>query len=347
MRYGILNESYGKDDALFQTKWIKIWIVLLYLGLLMLPFIASDTVIFNCNRVLIAIVGAVGLNMLTGVCGQISLGHAAFIGVGAYTTAVLMTKLGFSYWLALPAAGIISTVVGLIVGIPSLRVKGFYLCIATLAAQIILMHVFVRWEWMTGGPKGINIPAATMFQFSLDTERKFYFVSLAFAIGAVLYGRNLLRSKMGRAFVAIRDRDLAAELMGVSLFKYKLMAFAVSSFYAGVTGALLAGLFRTVHPTQYSLMESIQYLAIVLVGGMGSILGTIFGTIFILMLPEVLNILAIWLKELSPGLSYIATPMKQIIFGIAIIFFMVFEPMGLAELWRRTKNFFLLWPFGR
>ena len=345
MRCGDFKESYIKDEEIFQSIFVKFWLGLFILFLLFLPMVADAYVMYVANLIGFAIIGAVGLNILTGFTGQISLGHAAFVGVGGYTAAILMTKLNFSFWLALPCAGFVAAGAGLVIGIPSLRVKGLYLCMATLAAQFIFEFIFIHWEAMTHGIRGINVPAPVLGNFALDTEKRFYFLTLVMVILAVVYARNLIRSRVGRAFVAIRDRDLAAEIMGISLFRYKLTAFAISSFYAGVAGALWVSFMRIVTPEHFPFHLSIQYLAMVIVGGMGSVLGSIFGAIFMVLTPEVLNVLSAALSQMVPAIGQLFIPMKEVVFGAFIVLFLIFEPMGLAEIWRRIKAFFLLWPF--
>jgi branched-chain amino acid transport system permease protein len=345
MRCGDFKESYLRDEEIFQSLFLKFCLGLLFLFLLLLPMVADAYVLYVVNLIGFAVIGAVGLNLLTGFTGQISLGHAAFVGVGGYTAAILMTRLNFSFWLALPCAGFVAAGAGLIIGIPSLRVKGLYLCMATLAAQFIFEFIFIHWESMTHGIRGINVPAPTLGNFVLDTEKRFYFLTLVVAVLAVVYARNLVRSRTGRAFVAIRDRDLAAEIMGISLFRYKLTAFAISSFYAGVAGALWVSFMRIVTPDHFPFHLSIQYLAMVIVGGLGSVLGSIFGAIFMVLTPEVLNILSTALSEMIPTVGQLFIPMKEVVFGALIVLFLIFEPLGLAEIWRRIKAFFLLWPF--
>jgi branched-chain amino acid transport system permease protein len=292
-----------------------------------------------------AIIGAIGLNILTGFTGQISLGHAAFIGVGAYASAILITRLGFSFWLSLPFAGFFAALAGIIIGIPSLRIKGLYLCIATLAAQFIFEFIFIHWESLTKGITGIHIPAPRMGGIEFSTEKEFYWITLFFVVFGVGYARNLVRSRMGRAFVAIRDRDLAAEIIGINLFRYKLSAFAIGSFYAGIAGALWVSFLKVVTPDHFPLILSIQYLAMIIVGGLGSILGSIFGATFMTLIPELLNYLSEIVKIHAPGKEEIFVPMKEVIFGLLIVLFLIFEPLGLAEIWNRIKNFFKLWPF--
>jgi branched-chain amino acid transport system permease protein len=345
MRCGDFKESYIKDEEIFQSVFVKFWLSVFLIFLCILPFLVNAYILYIANLIGFAIIGAVGLNILTGFTGQISLGHAAFVGVGGYTTAILMTKLNFSFWLALPCAGFMAAFAGLIIGIPSLRVKGLYLCIATLAAQFIFEFIFIHWESMTSGIRGINVPAPSIGGFAINTELRFYYLTLVVVTLAVIFARNLIRSRVGRAFVAIRDRDLAAEIMGISLFRYKLTAFAISSFYAGVTGALWVCFMRIVTPDHFPFHLSIQYLAMVIVGGLGSVLGSILGAVFMILTPEMLNVLSSALSEMIPGMGQLFIPMKEVVFGALIVLFLIFEPLGLAEIWRRIKAFFLLWPF--
>lgn len=345
MRCGDFKETYIDDEAIFQSLFVKFWLAAFFLFLLVLPFVANDYILYIANIIGIAVIGAVGLNILTGFTGQISLGHAAFVGIGGYTSAILITRLGFSFWLSLPLAGLVAAAAGLVIGIPSLRVKGLYLCIATLAAQFICEYIFIHWESMTRGIRGINVPPPQLGSFLFNTEKRYYFLTLAVVVLAVGFARNLVRSRVGRAFVAIRDRDLAAEIMGISLFRYKLTAFAISSFYAGIAGALWVSFIRIITPEHFPFHLSIQYLAMVIVGGMGSIIGSIFGAIFMTLVPELLNVVSGTIGGILPKMGQLFIPLKEVIFGSLIVVFLVFEPLGLAEIWRRIKAFFRLWPF--
>jgi len=345
MRCGDFRESYLEDEKIFQSTFVKVWLVILLVCLVTLPLFANDYVMYVANQIGFAVIAAVGLNLLTGCTGQISLGHAAFIGVGGYATAVLITRFGIPFWFALPLAGLISAGVGMVIGIPSLRVKGLYLCIATLAAQFILEYVFINWEGVTQGIRGINVPPPRIGSFVFATEKSFYYLTLVVVVAAVGFARNILRTKWGRAFVAIRDRDLAAEMMGIDLFRHKLIAFALSSFYAGVAGGLWVSFMKIVTPEHFPFSRSIEYLAMIIVGGLGSVLGSIFGAIFMVLVPELLNVATGSLKGFFPNLTQIFIPMKEVIFGFLIVGFLIFEPHGLAEIWHRIKNFFSLWPF--
>jgi branched-chain amino acid transport system permease protein len=345
MRCGDFKETYIKDEEIFQSLFVKFWLGLFFLFLLIFPFAADAYLLYVANMIGFAVIGALGLNLLTGFTGQISLGHAAFMGVGAYASAILITRLGFSFWLSVPCAGLVAAAAGMIIGIPSLRVKGLYLCITTLAAQFIFEFIFIHWESMTRGITGIHIPPPRIGALTFATEKEFYWITLFFAVLGVAYARNLIRSRMGRAFVAIRDRDLSAEIIGINLFRYKLSAFAISSFYAGVAGALWVAFLKVVTPDHFPFILSIQYLAMIIVGGLGSILGSIFGAVFMTLVPEVLNTLSEVVKLNAPGYEEIFVPMKEVIFGLLIVLFLIFEPRGLAEIWNRIKNFFRLWPF--
>jgi len=344
MRCGDFKDTYIRDEAIFQSVFVKVWLALFLVFLLIFPFLVNEYVLYIANLIGIAIIGAHGLNLLTGFTGQISLGHAAFMGVGAYTSAILITRVGIPFWWTVPMAGIMSAFAGVIIGIPSLRIKGLYLAIATIAAQFIFEYVFMTWESMTHGIRGINVPDPELFGFQFDTERKFYFITLFFVIVGTLYARNLIRSRMGRAFIAIRDRDLAAELMGINLFRYKLTSFAISSFYAGVAGSLWVSFMNIVTPEHFPLTLSIEYLAMIIVGGLGSVLGSIYGAMFMVLVPELLKFGTEFIKDI-PAFQHIFAPLREVVFGALIVFFLIFEPRGLAEMWRRIKNFFLLWPF--
>jgi len=345
MRCGDFKETYLQDEAIFQSLPVKFFLSLFFVFLLIFPFVANAYLLYMANMIGFAVIGAVGLNLLTGFTGQISLGHSAFIGVGAYTSAILITRCGLSFWVSLPIAGLVSALAGMIIGLPSFRVKGLYLCIATLASQFIFEFIFVHWESMTNGITGIHIPPPQIGSFKFATEKDFYWITLFFAVLAVGYARNLVRSRMGRAFVAIRDRDLSAEIIGINLLHYKLSSFAISSFYAGITGALWMSFLKVVTPEHFPFILSIQFLAMVIIGGMGSVLGSIFGAVFMTLVPEFLGYVTTVVKMQAPGYEQLFIPMKEVIFGGLIIIFLIFEPHGLAEIWNRVKSAFRLWPF--
>jgi len=345
VRIGDYKESYAADEALFRTPTARAWLLVLLAALAVFPFLAGDYLLYLANLVGVLAIGALGLNILTGYTGQISLGHAAFMGVGAYATAVLATRLSLPFWLSVPAGGAAACLAGAVVGVPSLRIKGLYLAIATLAAQVIFEWVFTNWTGLTGGIRGLNVAPARLPGFRFDTDRRIYFL-IQGVLALHAYGAaNLFRTRVGRAFVAVRDRDLSAELMGVNLFRTKILAFMVSSYYAGIAGGLWVYFTKVVTPENFPLSLSIQYLAMIIVGGLGSVPGTLLGTVFVTLVPEGLRSLTQVAQAVAPGAMAWFYPMRDIVFGAMIVGFLVFEPHGLAEVWNRIRRFFALWPF--
>ena len=343
MRIGTLKESYSADAALFDSSTQKIWLAVAAALLVLFPFMASEYWMYLACLVSINVASATGLNILTGYTGLVSLGQAAFMGLGAYTVAVLEIHFGTPFLLNLLAGGFVAMLGGLVVGIPSLRVKGLYLAIATIAASFIAHFLFANMA-ITGGTAGLTVPPATLFGTALDTSFRLYWVIVPVTVLMVLGAANLFRTRVGRAFIAIRDRDISAEVLGIPLLRYKLLSFGLSSFYAGVAGGLWAYFFRVVTPESFPLLMSIFFLAAIIVGGMGTILGAILGAIFMTMVPELLKLVV----DLLPGgseLTVFLSPVRTIVFGALIIGFLVFEPQGLAEVWRRIRRFFHLWPF--
>lgn len=343
MRIGTLKQSYVADAALFDSRTQKIWLAVAAALLCVFPFLANDYWLYLACLVGINVASATGLNILTGYTGLVSLGQAAFMGLGAYTVAVLETRLGTPFLLNLLAGGVVAMLGGLVVGIPSLRVKGLYLAIATIAASFIAHFLFANLA-LTGGTTGISMPPAKFFGLPLETSFRLYWVIVPVTLLLLLGAANLFRTRIGRAFIAIRDRDISAEVLGIPLLRYKLLSFGLSSFYAGVAGGLWAYFFRVVTPESFPLLMSIFFLAAIIVGGMGSILGGILGAVFMTMVPELLKLVV----DLLPGgseLTVFLSPVRTIVFGLLIIGFLVFEPLGLAEVWRRIRRFFHLWPF--
>jgi branched-chain amino acid transport system permease protein len=282
--------------------------------------------------------------VLTGYTGLVSLGQAAFMGLGAYTVAVLETQAGTPALLNLFAGGVVAMAGGAVVGIPSLRVKGLYLAIATIAASFIAHFIFANWSSVTGGTAGLSVPPASIFGVSLDTSFRIYWLIVPLTGLLVAGAANLFRTRIGRAFIAIRDRDISAEVLGIPLLRYKLLSFGLSSFYAGLAGGLWAYFFRVVTPESFPLILSIFFLAAIIVGGMGSILGGILGAVFMTMVPELLKLVVDWLP-LGSNATLVLSPVRTIVFGALIVGFLIFEPQGLAEIWRRIRRFFHLYPF--
>jgi branched-chain amino acid transport system permease protein len=347
---GVFKTTYAADMALFPLP-IARWTIaaILVLFALILPATLGDYYLSIINLSLIAIVGALGLNILVGYTGQISVGHAAFMSVGAYTAANLAVKLGLPFWVTLPAGGLMAAFIGALVGIPSLRIKGLYLAIATLASQLIIEWIINHTPAISGGAQAsIEVPRPTVAGMELKTQGQLYFFLLFFAVIAVIATLNIVRSRIGRAFVAIRDQDIAAEIIGINIFRYKLLAFAISSFYAGVCGVLYTYYFGIANYEAFQIVVSIDYLAMIIIGGLGSVLGSILGAVFVTMLPIAIRLFVeafgsyIWD---TGALSAVAASMRLIIFGLLIIFFLVVEPEGLNRLWRNIRNYFRVWPF--
>ena len=345
MLIGNYKETYASDEALLRTPAVRGWMGALAVGAVAFPFVAGDYLLYLANLMGILAIAALGLNILTGFTGQISLGHAAFMGIGAYTAGFLASRLQVPFWISLPAAGLTACLAGIVVGVPSLRIKGLYLAIATLAAQVIAEWVFVNWTSVTGGIRGINVPPASVLGIPLDSDFRIYFLVQGVAALHVWLASNLFRTRWGRAFIAIRDRDIAAELIGISLFRTKILSFMVSSSFAGIAGGLYAYFTRVVTPENFPLSLSIQFLAIAIVGGLGSIKGTLFGTVFMTLVPEMLKVVVGVLRDVWPDGQAYLFPLRDVVFGLLIVVFLIFEPRGLAEIWNRTKRFFALWPF--
>jgi branched-chain amino acid transport system permease protein len=347
---GIFKTSYAADMALYPLPVARYGVIAAaLLFLFVVPYSFSPYMMTMANLVLIAVVGAIGLDILVGYTGQISVGHGAFMSVGAYTAANLIVRLGLPFWLAIPAGGLMAAVFGVVVGIPSLRIKGIYLAVATLASQFIIEWMINHITWISGGIEAsIQVPPPKVFGVALVTPTELYFFLLFFVVLAIVATLNLMRSRIGRAFIAIRDQDIAAEIIGINIFKYKLYAFAISSFYAGVTGVLYTYYYGIANYEQFGIDVSINYLAMIIIGGLGSVLGAIFGAVFITILPETVRL---FLKHYGSmvfsqdAVLRIVPNLQLILFGGLIIFFLVVEPEGLNRLWRNIRNYFRAWPF--
>ena len=347
---GVFKTSYGADMALYPLPIAK-YAVVACAGLFIAaaPLLVGEYYLSLLNLCLVAIIGALGLNILLGYTGQISIGQGAFMSVGAYTAANLIVRLGLPFWITIPAGGLMAALIGLVVGIPSLRIKGIYLAIATLAAQLIIEWTINHVQWISGGiQSSIEIPRPSLFGVRLASERQIYLFLMFFVVLAIVATMNLLRSRIGRAFIAIRDQDIAAEIIGINIFRYKLYAFAISSFYAGVAGALESYYLGIANYEQFQLDVSIDYLAMVIIGGLGSVLGSIFGAVFVTLLPIVTRwgLQSFGALFVSQGsLDNLIPSLRLVIFGALIILFLVVEPEGLARLWRNIRNYFRVWPF--
>ena len=344
MRTAVFHESFRAEERLWDSRTQRAWMTAFVLLLFTLPAWGSDYMLAMACIVGIHVVATLGLNLTTGNAGLISLSHGAFLGVGCYTVAYF-AKLGLPFWLALPLAGGVTAALGVVVGLPSLRVKGIYLAVATLAAHFILTFVFREWEAVTGGVPGTRIPRANLLGFEFIGDRRNFYLIFVVALAGALAARNLARSYIGRAFVAVRERDFSAEILGVHLLRTKLLAFAIGAFYAGVAGGLLGYFYGAITPEYFVLTLSVFYLAGVIVGGLGTVLGSVLGALFMTFVPEALRLVAHASSQWLPGVAGLLLPMGQVVFGALIIGFLVFEPHGLAAIWSRIRRAFHLWPF--
>ncbi|QOR64667.1 branched-chain amino acid ABC transporter permease [Cytobacillus suaedae] len=345
MDCGEFHVNYKQDMKIWKITRVRMRIYAIVLLFAIFPLISSDYIVGLATLCGIAAIGAIGLNILTGFTGQISIGVGAFLGVGGYTSAVLTVKLGLSFWIAMPTAGLITALIGALFGIPSLRLKGLYLAIATLAAQVIILFVISRWDSLTGGTAGMVLSRPSIGGFMFASEKSYYYLMFVVLLITTVFTLNLFRSRVGRAFIAVRDRDIAAEVMGIDIFKYKVLAFSISSFFVGIAGALLGHYTMIVSPELYSITVSIEFLAMILVGGLGSVFGSIYGAIFITLLPVFLRGGIEVLSGVMPDLANVLVGLKEVVFGLVIILFLIYEPEGLAKMWKNIKDYFKLWPY--
>ena len=345
IRTRYFSRNYHEELLIFRTLFEKFWLGVLLCFAFAFPYIADRYTTYIGSLVLVAVIGSVGLNILTGYTGQISLGHGAFIAIGAYTYALLFGKLGVPFVFSILCAGAVSGLTGIMIGLPALRMKGLYLAMATLAFHFITEQIIMNWEGLTGGYQGLDVPIASFFGLSLHTERRLYYLVLIFCIALVFIAGNLCRSKIGRAFCAIRDRDLAAEAIGISLTKYKIIAFFVSSVYAGMAGSLMAACMGRIAPYDFTLILSIAYISMVIVGGLGSVVGSILGATAITLLPFVLTAGTDLIMPYYPLISTRFGDVKTLAYGMVIVCFLIWEPDGLIGRWRRIKVYFTNWPF--
>jgi branched-chain amino acid transport system permease protein len=405
----LLYTTYRADQALLNTTAKRVMFGLFVLALASIPFqivpglkfLGEDDWLRLLGTTAIFAIGALGLNILTGLAGQVSLGHSFFMGIGAYTAVWLggppggpLIGLGLPIWIWLPAAGIVAALIGVAVGPTAVRVRGLYLAIVTLGLVFIGEYVFRNWGSLTGGAQvGRDFPRlqfrwwkeetpvfdfttpGTWFGVEVSGTAKAFFVVTLFAAVFALFAKNLQRSRVGRAFMSIRDRDIAAEIMGVDEFAHKLLAFGISSFYAGIAGALLASFVTRVIPERWDLFLSVQFIAIVLIGGAGRVTGALLGTAFVILLPRVVQNFTLWLQSMAqggegivagianvvvattptdfglvntfagvgPGLS--VAQLNLVLYGLLIIGFLIFEPLGLFGIWLRIRNYWKGWPF--
>jgi branched-chain amino acid transport system permease protein len=341
MRF-IFKTDYAQDINLVKHGGQVFWYGLLLLVLLAAPWLFADYWLAQLTFVLIYSIVGLGLMLLAGFTGLFSIGHAAFLGVGAYTQAVLV-GMAWPFPLALAAAALLSAAVGVIVGLPALRVKGMYLGIATLSFGFIVVEVLARWESVTKGNTGMHVGAPELLGYKLDSAAAFYFLCLVITIAATLAILNLLRSPTGRAFVAIRDSEISAQSMGIQLARYKTLSFAVSAALAGIGGALYAHKLSFISPDQFDILQSIDLLLMVVIGGLGSVHGAFLGAIFLISMPQLIALTKDWLPPVigqAPGL-------QAVVYGTVLIAFVLFEPLGLYGRWLKVRTYLQLFPFYR
>ncbi len=346
---GEFDESYATDMATIRRRWQWIVLCLFIAAVYLLPFYASQSTVALVNRIAISIIAVQGLNLLTGYTGQISLGQAAFMTVGGYISALLTIHLGWSFLLTLPMAALGAGLIGLLFGLPSLRVKGFYLAMSTLAAQFIIPW-FTRNAFpnILNGAQGINVPVPVIFGLEFNTPQKYLYLTITLLILTTILASNAARSRMGRAFVAVRDNDLAAELMGISPFKYKLQAFFLAAVYAGIAGALSAHHLRHINSESFNLNDSVLLLGMLILGGMGTNLGPFLGAAAVELIIEFATIagpvVSAWIPSNSAGG---VQALRPLLFGLILMLFLIFEPKGLAHRWQLIKAAWRLRPFAR
>lgn len=344
---GTFDRNYAQDMAVVRTRlqWAILFVGLAFL--FSLPLFSSSRVIHQLNYIGITIIAVHGLNILTGYTGLLNLGQAAFMAAGAYTSGVLTAKFGLSFWAALPCAAVSAGLLGLIFGLPSLRIKGFYLAMSTLAAQFLIISAIVNIKPdLTGGWSSLIIPVPKIGDFAFNNQFRMFYIIMPLALLATLFAKNLARTGVGRAFIAVRDNDLAAEVMGINIYRYKLISFFICTVFAGVAGCLYAHWMRAIAPPNFGLHESVWLLGMVIVGGMGSTSGAVFGTVFIRVLDEVAKALVPVISSAFPALSgNISAALSPIFFSVVIVLFVILEPRGLAHRWEMFKISYRLNPF--
>jgi len=357
-----LKTSYQDSLKLFPDFWNKVGFVFFAIFLISFPFIADARWLTVGNLTMVSIVGSLGLMVLTGFTGQISLGHAAFLGLGAYTAAILSEQAGIPFWLTIPLAGVVATAAGLLVGPFALRLEGLYLAIVTIGFLYLVNHCLHSFPQYTHGVQGIAVPMHSWFVakaelkalgsvnmnseflgLKLGFEQKIYFLFTTIALFTIWIVTNIKRSNTGRAMMAVRDHDLAASVLGVSPSKYKIIAFGISSFFGGIAGAMFAyqQQYITIEPP-FDLIMSVQYIAMIILGGVGTVFGGVWGAVvFVTLSPfsETIGQYIPFLNKLS------SAQQSTLIFSSLVAIFLIFEPLGLFGIWLRIKRYFLAWPF--
>jgi branched-chain amino acid transport system permease protein len=341
---GYFRTGYAQDFALIQTRLERAALAIFVVGLVAFPLLVTVFYLDLACQVFLAAIGALSLMLLTGYAGQISLGHAGLIAAGAFTVGILFREFAAPFWLTLPAAAAVGAILGFIFGLPSLRLRGLYLAISTLALYFVVIYVGGEYESTRGFSTGIMVDPPNIGTFALKNPRVWYFVLLAAAAATFLLCANLLRSRTGRAWRAIRAHEIVAEALGISVAGYKLSAFVISSAMASVAGALFAYYRGFVSVEAFSLFLSIQYIAMIIIGGMGSLLGALLGALFVTLFPYLIEAALMKLPN-AQGYAGALFAVDYASFGLVMILFLVFEPLGLVGVWHRLQNYFVMWPF--
>lgn len=337
-----MKTSYEQDIRLFRHGGAVFWYALLGLAVLGAPAFAGEYLLSQLSLVAIYAIAGVGLMLLMGYAGQISLGHAAFLAAGAYTEAILRAK-GLPFALTLPVAGAVASVLGIVLALLTARMAGIYLAIATLAFAFIVEEVLTRWEALTGGSSGLVVGRIGLGPLTIDAEWKFYYLSFALLAAVLLAALNLLRSRTGRALTAIRDSEISAQSLGVHLARYKTVALAASGALTGIAGALYAHKIRFITPDQFTILMSVELMVLVVVGGLGSLHGAVLGATFVVVLPQAISVL----RDVLAVSSKYQTGLDGGVYGLLMVLFMLFEPRGLYGRWVRVKTYLDLFPFYR
>lgn len=335
-----LKRSYWEDIRLFRYRSDFRWYMTLVLVLLLLPFFIGDFYLSQFNVVFIYAIVSIGLMILTGFTGQLSLGHVGFFAIGSYTSAILTVKVGIPFILALPAAGLLAGFVGIFVALPAVRLTGMYLMIMTIGFAFIVEEILARWEGLTNGNMGMILDSPSIGPITFDSEFSFYYLALLILILSLLISKNVLRSPTGRAMISIRDSEVASQAIGVNLMKYKAVAFALSAFFTGIAGSLSAHKLTFISPESFNLMESVKYLAMIIIGGLGTLHGAVLGAAFLMFLPGAIIVV----KEFLPHAIANQTGLEPLLMGLVIVLFIHFEPRGLYGRWLKIKHYFEFFP---
>jgi branched-chain amino acid transport system permease protein len=344
---GTFDRNYLQAKELYRTPLRKTLLVLLIVGMYLLPLTMGDYGLSLLIPICAFTIGMLGLQIITGYCGQISLGHAAFMGVGMYTVGILQRHFGFSFWMCLPLAGFVPMFLGMMFGLPALRIKGLYLAFATLAAHFVIVYVISNWRSVTNGTEGMWMKRPdVLFGIDFKSDRNYYFLVLTITIIMTYLATNLARTKLGRSFVAVRDNDIAAEVMGINIAYTKVMAFGIGCFFAGIAGALGGAYYEYVNIAWFRLEDSIWYLGFLVVGGFGSIFGAIAGAVVWKIMDELSTLVTPLAEMFLGGAAFYASAAFSLVFySLIIVIFLVFEPRGIAHRWEIIKRSYRLHPF--